>query len=230
MPTGKACVGNLVVEAGDLDRGGADIRDHSAEVRVTGHLIVISGLPGVGKTSLAEISVARLGSVRPSIDAVEESIPAFGLPSGWQTGVAAYEATRAMAELNLLLGRSVVVDAVNDSEEARQTWRSAASRTGAHIDFVHLVIPDVREHRRRLRGRDRGLAFVGEPTWLDVVRRRAGYAAWTDEVIELDAEVRTADEIAGVLCAHLGPSEPAHRRSLSVPEHGAAQPARRGLA
>ena len=56
---------------------------------MTGHLIVISGLPGVGKTSIAEIIAARTGSVHLSIDEVEESILACGLPRGWQVGVAA---------------------------------------------------------------------------------------------------------------------------------------------
>ncbi|WP_068249783.1 AAA family ATPase [Janibacter corallicola] len=103
---------------------------------MTGQLIVVSGLPGVGKTSIAEAVAAQTGSVHLSIDAVEEAILACGLPPGWQVGVAAYEAARAMAEQNLRLAHDVVVDAVNDSEEARQTWRTAAARTGAHIDFV----------------------------------------------------------------------------------------------
>lgn len=101
---------------------------------------------------------------------------------GGKSALPLYEATRAMAEQNLRLGHDVVVDAVNDSEEARQTSCTAASRTGAHVEFVHLVISDVQEHERRLRGRDRDLAHVGEPTWADVQRRRAGYAAWSDEV------------------------------------------------
>jgi len=88
---------------------------------MTGHLMVISGLPGVGKTSVAEIIAARTGSVHLSIDAVEGSLLACGLPAGWEVGVAAYEAARAMAEQNLRLGHHVVVDAVNDSEPARQT-------------------------------------------------------------------------------------------------------------
>lgn len=170
---------------------------------MTGHLVVVSGLPGVGKTSIAEIVAARTRSVRLSIDAVEESILACGLPSGWQVGVAAYEAARAMAEQNLRLGHDVVVDAVNDSEPARQTWRTAASQTGAHLEFVYLVISDVQEHERRLSGRDRGLAYVGEPSWSDVQRRRIDYAAWSDEVSEFDTAARAADEVADVLIARL---------------------------
>lgn len=170
---------------------------------MTGRLLVVSGLSGVGKTSVAEIVAARTRSVHLSIDAVEESILACGLPSGWQVGVPAYEAARAMAEQNLRLGHDVVVDAVNDSEPARQTWRTAAARTGAHIEFVYLMISDSREHERRLSGRDRGLAYVGEPTWTDVQHRRADYAAWADEVLEFDTAARTADEIAGALTTRL---------------------------
>lgn len=86
-------------------------------------LIVISGLPGVGKTTVADLVGARLGAVRLSIDPVEDALLGAGFPQGWETGVAAYEAVRAMAELNLRTGRTVVVDAVNDSEPARDTWR-----------------------------------------------------------------------------------------------------------
>lgn len=171
---------------------------------MTGHQIVISGLPGVGKTSVAEFIAASTGSVHLSFDAVEESLLACGLPAGWEEGAAACEAARAMAEENLRLGHDVVVDAVNDSDEARQAWRTAASRTSAGIEFVSLVISDAREHERRLRGRDRGLTHVGEPTWSDVQRRHADYAACSDKVVEFDTAARTADEVAAALAAHLG--------------------------
>lgn len=171
---------------------------------MTGRLVVVSGLPGVGKTSVAARVAARARSVHLSIDAVEESILACGLPSGWQVGVAAYEAARAMAEQNLRLGHDVVIDAVNDSEEARQTWRTAASRTGAHVEFVHLVLSDVQEHERRISGRDRGLVHVGEPTWADVQRRQADYAEWSDEVLEFDTAARIEEEVAEALTSRLG--------------------------
>lgn len=170
---------------------------------MNGRLVVLSGLPGVGKTSIAEIVAARTGSVHLSIDPVEESLLACGLPPGWQVGVTAYEATRAMAEQNLRLGHDVVVDAVNDSEEARQTWRTAATRAGAQIEFVHLVISDEQEHERRLSERDRSLAHVGEPPWSDVQRQRVAYAAWLDEVLEFDTAEQDADEVAEVLAARL---------------------------
>src|SRR5699024_451618 len=52
--------------------------------RVTGHLIVVSGLPGVGKTSVAAVVAARTRSVHLSIDAVEETIlAARAVAGGW---------------------------------------------------------------------------------------------------------------------------------------------------
>lgn len=170
---------------------------------VTGCLVVISGLPGVGKTSIAERLAVRTEAVHLSIDVVEESILACGLPSGWQVGVAAYEATRVMAEQNLRLGHHVLIDAVNDSEAARQTWRTAAEHTGARLDFVYLVTSDLQEHERRLCGRDRGLAFVGGPSWADVQRRRADYAVWSDEVLEFDTAACPTEEIVDRLIALL---------------------------
>lgn len=189
-------------QAGDLvnsDSRRRDPRVQAAADCIVGRLVVISGLPGVGKTSVAQAFAVSSGAVHLSIDDIEEAILSCGLQAGWQVGVAAYESARAMAERNLALGRDVVVDAVNDSDEARRTWRTATARTGARLDFVHLVLSDPTEHKRRLDGRDRGLAHVGEPTWADVERRRASYANWSDEVLEFDTATSAAPEIADAL-------------------------------
>ena len=91
----------------------------------TAVLVVVSGLPGTGKSALADALAAHLGVVHLSIDVAEEAMLAVGLAPNWTTGVAAYEAAGALASLNLGLGSVVVVDAVSDSEDARSTWRSA---------------------------------------------------------------------------------------------------------
>ena len=89
-------------------------------------LLVVSGLPGTGKTAVARAVADRLTAVHLSIDPVENAMLGAGAEKGWTAGVSAYEAVRAMAEDNLTRGLTVVVDAVNDSEAARDTWRRAA--------------------------------------------------------------------------------------------------------
>ena len=143
-------------------------------------LVVVSGLPGTGKSEVAAALAARLAAVQLSVDVLEDALLGARLAPSWQTGVAAYEAARATAEQNLALGRTVVVDAVNDSEPARQTWRTAAARGGVRLAFVLLVLDDEAEHRRRLEGRVRGLVSVPEPTWGDVRARAEAYEPWAD--------------------------------------------------
>lgn len=152
-------------------------------------LIVISGLPGTGKTTVAAALAARLGAAHLSVDPIEDALLGAGLPRTRETGVAAYEAVRVMAEQNLALGTSVVVDAVNDSEPARETWRTAAASVDAELVFVLLTLADRDEHRRRLEGRAPHLRHVSRPSWDDVLARDAAYAPWDERAcLRLGAE------------------------------------------
>ena len=158
-------------------------------------LIVISGLPGTGKTAVAAALAARRGATHLSIDPIEDALLGAGLPRCWETGVAAYEAARVMAEQNLALGRSVVADAVNDSEPARDTWRKAAANAGADLVFVLLTLHDADEHRRRLGDRVRHLTHVSEPSWGDVLAGAAAYAPWPEGACLRVAAEPTVDEV-----------------------------------
>ena len=169
-------------------------------------LVVLSGLPGTGKSAVAAGLAARCGAVHLSIDPIEDALLRAGLPPGWQTGVAAYEVARAAAEQNLALGLTVVVDAVNDSEPARDTWRAAAAATGSDLVFVVLELDDAVEHRRRLETRLRDLEHVPEPSWDDVTARAAAYAPWAEgECLRVDAR-RPVEELVEELAGRLAGS------------------------
>jgi predicted kinase len=169
---------------------------------VSATLIVVSGLPGVGKSATAALVAKRLRAVHLSIDPVEEALLGAGLEPGWATGVAAYEAVRASAETNLLNGCTVVVDAVNDSEPARDTWRRAAASAAADLRWVVLTCSDAGEHQRRLTRRDRGFRFVPEPAWDDIRERREDLSPWVDTRLEVDTSQKSmSDVLTEVLAA-----------------------------
>ncbi|WJL94891.1 AAA family ATPase [Microbacterium sp. ET2] len=170
-------------------------------------LVVISGLPGTGKSAVAEKVALTLGAVHLSIDSVEDALLASGLEKGWTTGVAAYEAVRAAAEQNLRLGRAVVVDAVNDSEAARDTWRRASAATGTPLHFFVLNLADTAEHQRRLEGRERGLAHVGEPSWRDIRSRAEAFEPWRGPHVRIDASESVA-AVAALVLHRLESAEP----------------------
>lgn len=175
-------------------------------------LIVISGLPATGKSTLAAALSRHVGAVHLSVDTVEDAMLRAGLEPGWTTGVAAYEAVGAAAQQNLVLGRVVVVDAVNDSDAARQTWRDAAGRAEVEVQFVLLRPPASAEHQRRLSARTRGFGHVREPSWEQVTARADAYEAWRGEPIELSGE-----EPVEVLIRRLEPE-------LAVTRRGSAHP------
>ena len=58
-------------------------------------LVVVSGLPGTGKSAVAEMLARRLGAVHVSVDPIEEALLRSGLQESWEVGVAAYEAAAA---------------------------------------------------------------------------------------------------------------------------------------
>ena len=169
---------------------------------MTGALIVVSGLPGVGKTAVASAVAARLNGVHLSVDPVEDAMLRCDLPAGWNVGVAAYEAVRTMAESNLALGGVVVVDAVNDSEAARDTWRAAARNSKAALMFAVLTCSDIDEHRRRLEGRSRGFSRLSEPSWSQVLNRSRDSAPWDCEHLDVDTSATSVTEISDNICAY----------------------------
>jgi predicted kinase len=165
-------------------------------------LVVVSGLPGTGKSAVAGALASRLAAAHLSIDLVEEALLSTGCPPGWTTGVAAYEAVGALAAANLALGHPVVVDAVNESDAARQTWRTAAAASGADLRFVVTVCSDPLEHRRRLEARVRGFEYVDEPTWADVLARSDADEPWVDDHLTVDT-VTPLDSVVDGVCTAL---------------------------
>ena len=160
-------------------------------------LFVLSGPPGVGKSTVADALAALRPATRLSIDDVEEAMRACGIPET-ATGVSAYEVVRAAAEQNLAIGQDVIVDAVNDSTPARETWSRAAAATGARLVIGALEHPDPAAHRARLEGRTRPFTRVAEPRWAEVAARIEHSEPWGPEAVLLDAS-RSAAELARAL-------------------------------
>jgi predicted kinase len=165
-------------------------------------LIVVSGLPGVGKSAVATAVASRLNGVHLSVDPVEDAMLRCDLPAGWNVGVAAYEAVGTMAESNLALGRVVVVDAVNDSEAARDTWRRAAIEHDAALTFAVLTCSDRDEHRRRLARRRRGFSRLPEPSWAQVISRARDYAPWNCEHLDVDTCATSVTDARDQICTY----------------------------
>lgn len=147
-------------------------------------LLIFSGLPGTGKSALARAVSERIGAVWLRVDTLEASMLKAGLARSFETGLAAYLGVEDIAEEELRLGHTVVVDAVNGVEEGRQMWRQLAARTQVPRFVVEVFISDTIEHRRRVESRTAPTPPLPKPTWDEVITRE--YLPWNEPVLAVD--------------------------------------------
>ncbi len=153
--------------------------------KISPTLILLSGLPGSGKTVLAEGLSRALSVPIFSIDPIEAAMWRAGLLKS-QTGTAAYEVAQALADEHLRLRHSVIVDAVNPAEAPRAAWRNLATKHRVPLKIIECVCADETMHRQRIESRVRSVASTHEVSWARLLQRRAEYEAWTDPRLVLD--------------------------------------------
>lgn len=154
-------------------------------------LIALAGLPGVGKSSIARGLARRSGAVWLRIDSMDQAIRASGTaPSDLLDWT--YRAAQAIATDNLILGLDVIADCVNDCEEAREGWESAARRSNTEVVWLEVLCNDVEEHRRRIETRSTDVVGLSLPDWNAVAGRT--YAPLKRNHLVIDTAYRGLDE------------------------------------
>lgn len=160
-------------------------------------LIVLAGLPGSGKTTLARALAARLGATHLRIDTIEQTLRRAGL-SPQSEG---YDVANAQARDQLRLGHGVVADAVNGVQEARLAWRATAADACAPLLEIEVRCSDVVEHRRRVEARRPDIEGLVLPDW-DKVRARH-YEAWDRPPLVVDTAHRTVEACVADIVQYL---------------------------
>jgi len=146
-------------------------------------LIVFSGLPGTGKTTIAKALVAATGAVYLRIDTIEQALRNAGvLAQG--VGRSGYQVACELALANLRLGNRVVVDCVNPVLESRNAWREIAVQAGARSLDIEVICSDAQEHRRRVETRTTDVPGLTPPTWRSVLEHE--YEPWDEAPFCLD--------------------------------------------
>jgi predicted kinase len=154
-------------------------------------LIIIGGLPGAGKTTIARELARQSSSVYLRIDTIEQSIRDSGTSKA-DVGDAGYRVGYAVAEENLRLGRTVIADCVNPLQRTRDAWLASAKRAGADSAEVEVVCSDLETHRRRATERSSDIKGLQLPNWQEVLDRE--YHAWNRKHIVIDTAGRSVME------------------------------------
>lgn len=157
-------------------------------------LVVMMGLPGTGKSAVAEGVARAIAAPVFSVDPLEGTLNRAGIMREQRSDYAAYDLVATLARSQLALGQSAVLDAVNSIELVRAWWRDLAAEFGVPRPLIECVCTDLTLHRERLEGRRRDVpGFMYEAGWDAVEERRAEYELCCEERLILDA-VHPIDE------------------------------------
>jgi len=160
-------------------------------------LIVFSGLPGSGKSTIATALARQISAVHIRIDTIEQALR----DAGQAVDVAGYLAGYGVARDNLRVGHTVIADCVNPIAETRNSWRAIGDGIGVQVFDVEVVCGDELEHRRRIETRTGDIPNLKQPTWADVQDRQ--YQPWDHGVITVDTAGRAVDDCVRELAGRL---------------------------
>lgn len=163
-------------------------------------LIILSGLPGTGKTTIARELACRIDAVHIRIDSIEHAIRESGVVTG-SLDDAGYRVGYAVAADNLRIGRTVIADSVNPLPMTRDAWLAVSRTAGVNALEIEIICSDRREHQRRVETRMADIPAFRLPTWQEVIER--DYHAWDRERIVIDTAVGNVEDHIAQLRATL---------------------------
>ncbi|MDQ0653856.1 AAA family ATPase [Pseudomonas cedrina] len=163
-------------------------------------LIVFSGLPGTGKTTIARTLAQQIGAVYLRIDLIEQAIRDAGVLAG-DVGSSGYSVANALALSNLRLGHTVVADCVNPVRESREAWKRVAATAGMALLDVQVICSDRQVHQRRVETRAGDIPGLVPPTWRSVLAHE--YEEWDEVPVTFDTALLTPDQAVALILKKL---------------------------
>ena len=159
-------------------------------------LIVFSGLPGTGKTTIASELAARTSAVYLRVDTIEQAIRNAGVLAK-DVGKSGYRVAIELALSNLRVGHRVVVDCVNPVAESRKAWSDIAQRADVPLVNIEVICSDKHEHRRRVETRAVDIPGLAPPTWQSVLDHE--YEGWDNAPFSIDTALTSRAQAVALI-------------------------------
>ena len=162
-------------------------------------LIILGGLPGTGKSTIAKQLAKQLNAVYIRIDTIEQALKQarnceIEGPEGYLVGY-------ALAADNLRLGLHVIADSVNPIAITRHAWQKVAQE--AHVKFIEIELfcSNAITHQNRVETRKADIKGHCLPSWEDVLTR--DYESWESKSISIDTSSHSVDQSIRIILGKL---------------------------
>lgn len=163
-------------------------------------LVIVSGIPGTGKSTIADAASRHTGIPAFSADWLLGALTPFGgydIPDRQMVGA---ELLTTLAYRQLSLGQSAILDFPAEQVWVRDRWRSLAVHMHSAFKVVVCMCSDVNVQIRRLAERRRDIAGWHDGGNLASIRDRvAKFPSWPDPALTLDAMVDRESNIKTAL-------------------------------
>ncbi|MGP3970494.1 AAA family ATPase [Streptomyces sp. 6N223] len=167
-------------------------------------VIAFTGLPGTGKSTLAERVATTIRAPAFAGDWLMGALKPHGVLAALDRPAYLamyYGLLETLITRQLMLRQSAVTDCLlNDA--VITTWREVTDAYGATLHVVECVCTDQSLHRSRVEGRARNIPGWHEVGWDHVERMRTEYPPLTVERLVVDAVNPVEDGVRTVL-SHL---------------------------
>ncbi|WP_341516608.1 AAA family ATPase [Citrobacter gillenii] len=147
-------------------------------------LIIFSGLPGSGKSTIAQALAKKLNAVYLRIDTIEQAIREAENEER-EMGPQGYFVAYNLARENLKMGATVIADSVNPLAITRDAYRDVALSGGSDYLEIEVVCTDQVQHHKQVEQRKPEVEGLSLPDWNDVTS--LSYETWDRERLILDS-------------------------------------------
>lgn len=152
-------------------------------------LFIFAGLPGVGKTTLAQELAKITRAFYLRIDTIEQALRDL---CNFPVEGEGYRLAYRIASDNLKLGNSVIADSCNPIALTRREWNEVALSNDAGFVNIEIICSDKMEHRKRVECRQSTVPNLKLPTWDDIEARE--YHQWHCDRVIIDTAGKSVSD------------------------------------
>lgn len=163
-------------------------------------LVVVGGLPGTGKSTVASLLAAQTKTPYLRVDRIEQAIVAWSSLAR-PVGPVGYAVAHQLAAEQLRLGLDVIVECVNPIGLTRDGWVETGTAVNAAVLEVELICSDTAEHQRRVETRTSDIEGLTKPAWAEVLRRE--YEPWSRPPWVFDTATMSVERVVGQIATRV---------------------------